>query len=192
MKIEWLPIPGLALIDLELKSDERGFFCERFHREKFRELGLPQDFVQMNQSWSLPRVLRGLHYQPGQGKLVGCTRGRIFDVAVDIRPRSATYGEHFATCLSDVNGKLLWIPDGFAHGFCVLGEETADVVYLLTTPHDPGREAGYRWDCNRIRIPWPYSQPITSERDKTLPPLGVPLTLLRATPEEPCTTKPSH
>src|SRR5437879_6863337 len=122
MKAIPLEISGLLLVELEVRGDARGFFVERYQQEKFRALGLPTRFVQDNHSRSAPGVLRGLHYQfdPPQGKLVGVTRGRIWDVAVDIRPASPFFGKSAGVELSDRNGRLLWIPPGFAHGFCVL------------------------------------------------------------------------
>src|SRR4051812_22085693 len=128
MKAIPLEINGLVLIELEVRGDARGFFIERYQQEKFCRFSLPERFVQDNHSRSAPGVLRGLHYQvnPAQGKLVGVVRGSIWDVAVDIRPSSPTYGKHLAVELSDMNGRLLWIPAGFAHGFCVNGEGPAD------------------------------------------------------------------
>src|SRR5262245_41452032 len=128
MKVIPLELRGLVLIEQVVHRDERGFFIERFNARKFTELGLPTEFVQENHSRSEPGVLRGLHYQnaPAQSKLVGVTRGRIWDVAVDLRPDSPTFGRHSALELSDDNGRMLWIPAGFAHGFCVLGDESAD------------------------------------------------------------------
>src|SRR3954470_10400728 len=117
MKIESTNIEGLKVIQLDVWKDKRGFFIERFNMEKFQEMGLSEQFVQDNHSRSLPGVLRGLHFQsePDQGKLVGVLRGKIWDVAVDIRPHSKTFGKSFGIELSDENAKLLWIPAGFAH-----------------------------------------------------------------------------
>src|SRR3954447_7072948 len=122
MKVTRLDLPGLMLIELDVFEDERGFFVARFEAGQFREHGLPTQFAQDNHSRSKPGVVRGLHFQhtPPQGKLVGVMRGRIYDVAVDIRPDSPTYGQHVSVELTDLNGKMLWIPAGFAHGFCVL------------------------------------------------------------------------
>src|SRR5215472_13943674 len=119
MKVTRLEPEGLILIELAIKGDGRGFFVERYREELFRQHGLPTDFVQDNHSRSAPRVLRGLHYQfnPAQGKLVGVVRGRIWDVAVDIRKDSPTYRAFYGAELSDENGRMLWIPPGFAHGF---------------------------------------------------------------------------
>src|SRR5665213_3777294 len=128
MKVVPVEIAGLILVELKVLGDARGFFIERFHQERFREVGLAAPFVQDNHSRSAPGVLRGLHYQtrPSQGKLVGVVRGRIWDVAVDIRADSPTFGKSFGVELSDENGYLLWVPRGFAHGFCVIGTEPAD------------------------------------------------------------------
>src|SRR5947208_15331150 len=128
MQLTALDAEGLLLIELDIYRDSRGFFVERYNRERFHANGMEFDFVQDNHSRSLPGVLRGLHYQydPPQGKLVGVVRGRIWDVAVDLRPGSPTFGKHAGVELSDENGLLLWIPPGFAHGFCILGDEPAD------------------------------------------------------------------
>jgi dTDP-4-dehydrorhamnose 3,5-epimerase len=115
--------------------------------------------------------VRGLHYQTGQGKLVGVTRGSIWDVAVDIRPESPTRGRHFGLELNDENGLQLWIPSGFAHGFCVLGDQPADVLYLVDDFYDPKRETGIRWDDPTLGVPWPVdlSRAILSARDAGQP-----------------------
>jgi dTDP-4-dehydrorhamnose 3,5-epimerase len=166
-----LDVKGLLLIELPMWRDERGFFVERFHATGFQALGLPAAFVQDNHSRSLPGVLRGLHYQngPPQGKLVGVTRGRIWDVSVDIRPDSPTFGRSVGIELSDENGRLLWIPGGFAHGFCVLGQEPADVLYKVDTPYNPAREGGIFWGDADLAIQWPVDRPIVSARDEALP-----------------------
>ena len=126
-------LEGLKVIQLDVHGDVRGFFIERYHKQKFADFGIDCDFVQDNHSRSAPSVLRGLHYQhtEPQGKLVGVVRGRIWDVSVDIRPHSPTYGEYFGAEISAENGRLLWIPAGFAHGFCVLGDEPADISYKV-------------------------------------------------------------
>ena len=133
MKVTPLDLPGLVLVELKIFGDVRGFFVERFQLQRFAEQGLPTQFIQDNHSRSGPKVLRGLHYQsqPAQGKLVGVIRGCIWDVVVDIRPESPTFGKHFGLEMSDMNGRMLWIPPGFAHGFCVLGDEPADVLYKV-------------------------------------------------------------
>lgn len=164
------PLEGLLLIELKLIKDSRGFFLERYNAEKFEELGLPETFVQINQSHSIPGVLRGLHYQhdPAQGKLVSVTRGRIWDVAVDIRKNSPTFGQYYGVELSEQNGLMFWIPPGFAHGFCVMGDESADMLYQLNAPYNPNGEGGIRFDDKNIGIRWPLKNPITSARDMQL------------------------
>jgi dTDP-4-dehydrorhamnose 3,5-epimerase len=171
MKTTPLEINGLVLVELKVLGDARGFFVERFQQEKFREAGLPDRFLQDNHSRSAPGVLRGLHYQtrPAQGKLVGVVRGRIWDVAVDVRPTSSTYGKHIAIELSDMNGRLLWIPPGFAHGFCVLGDEPADVLYKVDSLYNPAGEGGISWSDAELGIEWPVKDPTISARDQKLP-----------------------
>ena len=170
MKITRLEIQGLLLIELEARRDARGFFIERYQDAKFAELGLPR-FIQDNHSRSLPGVLRGLHYQvkPAQGKLVGVARGRIWDVAVDLRPGSPTFGRHAGAELSDENHRLLWIPPGFGHGFCVLGGEEADVLYKVDGGYNPAGEGGVLWNDPELAIAWPVAQPLVSDRDRKLP-----------------------
>ncbi len=170
MQLIQTPLPDLSLIQLNVLGDERGFFVERFHAERFAALGLPTEFAQDNHSRSAPNILRGLHYQhtPAQGKLVGVIRGRIWDVAVDIRPDSSTYGQHFGVELGDVNGLLLWMPSGFAHGFCVLGDVPADVMYKVTASYHAAGEGGIAYDDAELNIPWPLNNPIISTRDKSL------------------------
>jgi dTDP-4-dehydrorhamnose 3,5-epimerase len=171
MKIEKTDLEGVLLIELKIYHDERGFFVEKYHQKIFKELGLDIDFKQDNHSRSLPNVLRGLHYQahPHQGKLIGVSRGKIFDVAVDLREDSKTYGKYFGVELSDSNGKLLWIPSGFAHGFCNIGEEEADVCYKVDDYYSPAAENGIKWDDKDINIKWPVSNPIVSKKDQILP-----------------------
>ena len=171
MKITRLDLEGLVIIELVIHGDARGFFTERFQVAHFRKNGLPTNFVQDNHSRSSPGTLRGLHYQyiPPQGKLVGVTRGRIWDVAVDIRPDSSKYGKSLGLELSDMDGRLLWIPPGFAHGFCVLGDEPADVLYKVDTFYDPEGEGGIFWADQELSIPWPIKRPIVSAKDQKLP-----------------------
>jgi dTDP-4-dehydrorhamnose 3,5-epimerase len=170
MKISDGGLPGLKLVELDVFGDARGFFVERFHADKFRELGIPLEFAQDNHSRSAPGVLRGLHLQfdPPQGKLVGCVRGKILDVAVDARAGSPTFGRHVAHELTDLNGKLLWIPAGFAHGFCVLGDEPVDVIYKVTSPYRPAGERGLMWNDPELAIRWPLASPTVSARDTKL------------------------
>jgi dTDP-4-dehydrorhamnose 3,5-epimerase len=170
MRVTHLPLKGLALVSLTVHRDVRGFFVERFQLERFREHGLPTRFLQDNHSRSHPGVLRGLHYQsdPGQGKLVGVIRGRIWDVAVDIRADSPTFGQSFGTELSDDNGRLLWLPAGFAHGFCVLGDEPADLLYKVDAPYRAAGEGGLHWADPDLAIAWPTREPVVSDRDAQL------------------------
>ncbi len=170
MQVFEAPLKGLLIDELDIYEDNRGYFVERFSKNKFEALSLPVHFVQDNHSRSFPGVIRGLHFQPkpAQGKLVGCPRGSILDVAVDIRTDSPTFGEYFDIELNDSNGKLLWIPPGFAHGFCVLGNEPADVTYKITSHYNPDGETGIAWNDPDINIAWPFekmAEPITSERD---------------------------
>jgi dTDP-4-dehydrorhamnose 3,5-epimerase len=170
MKVTELELPGLKLVELKIFGDARGFFTERFNEARYRELGLPLGFAQDNHSRSAPGVLRGLHYQtdPAQGKLVGVVRGTIWDVAVDVRPGSPTFGRHFGVELSDLNGRMLWIPAGFAHGFCVLGTEPADVLYKVDALYNPSTEGGILWNDPELNLPWPVKQPTISQRDEKL------------------------
>jgi dTDP-4-dehydrorhamnose 3,5-epimerase len=168
MQVIDTPLADLKIVKLKLFGDARGFFVERFHAERFTETGLPSHFPQDNHSRSAPGILRGLQHSPAQGKLVGVVRGRIFDVAVDVRPTSPTFGQHFGLELSDENATLLWIPGGFAHGFCVLGEEQADVYYKCTATYDAAKEGGIMYNDPELGIAWPLSTPTISERDKGL------------------------
>jgi dTDP-4-dehydrorhamnose 3,5-epimerase len=167
MKVTPLAIADVLLVELDVFSDERGFFVARYQAEQFREYGLPTEFAQDNHSRSRPGVLRGLHFQhtPAQGKLVGVSRGTIWDVAVDIRADSPTYGHYVCAELSDENGRLLWIPAGFAHGFCVLGDEPADVLYKVDAPYNPRGEVGITWNDPDLAVPWPVTPSIVSARD---------------------------
>jgi dTDP-4-dehydrorhamnose 3,5-epimerase len=170
MRVTKLDIEGLLLVELDVHRDERGFFVERFNLNRFHEHGLLTAFVQDNHSRSLPGVLRGLHYQyrPAQSKLVGVLRGRIWDVAVDLRPGSPTFGKSTCVELSDCNGRLLLIPTGFAHGFCVLGDEPADVLYKVDAVYNPQGERGILWSDPDLAIAWPIANPVVSARDQCL------------------------
>ena len=171
MKVTDLPLEGLKLVENQVFRDERGFFIERFNSAAFEKAGLPCHFVQDNHSLSRPGVLRGLHFQfdPPQGKFVGVIRGRIWDVVVDLRPFSKSYGRHFGIELSAENGSFLWVPAGFAHGFCVLGDEPADVLYKVDALYNAKGEAGIVWNDPDFNIPWPVKKPVVSERDGALP-----------------------
>ena len=173
MKMIDTALPEVKRIKLDIHSDARGFFCERYASDKFAALGFHEHFVQDNFSRSIPGVIRGLHFQyaPMQGKLVGVTRGAILDVAVDIRPNSANFGKHVCAELSDANGELLWIPAGFAHGFCVLGDTAADVMYKVTAAYAAKGEHGICHHDATIGIDWPVKTPLLSARDEALPTL---------------------
>ena len=170
MKLRECPIEGLKVIELAVHGDARGFFVERYHRQKLADLGLDVDFVQDNHSRSAPNILRGLHYQhtPPQGKLVGVTRGAVWDVAVDIRPNSPTFGQYHGVELTGENGVLFWIPAGFAHGFCVLGDEPADMLYKVSGLYSQAGEGGIRYDDPELALDWPIKQPLVSARDEGL------------------------
>ncbi|NUM89771.1 MAG: dTDP-4-dehydrorhamnose 3,5-epimerase [Bdellovibrionales bacterium] len=171
MKTEKTGLDGLLLIEMPVYRDARGFFMERFRADRLAEFGVKDTFVQDNHSRSEPGVLRGLHFQndPPQGKLVGVVRGRVWDVAVDIRRGSPTFGKWYGAELSDENGRLLWIPHGFAHGFCVLGDSPADLVYKVTGAYNPKSEGGIRWNDPEVGIQWPVRDPSLSPRDEKLP-----------------------
>ena len=166
-------IDGLVLVEPEVHGDERGFLVETFRDDAWRELGVDVEFVQENHSRSTRNTLRGLHFQtsPGQAKLVRCLRGRIWDVAVDLRRDSPTYGRWDGHELDDERHRQFLVPVGFAHGFCVLSE-TADVAYKLSSYYDPDTESGIAWDDPSVAVEWPVSQPRLSERDRTAPHLA--------------------
>ncbi|MDR5694490.1 MAG: dTDP-4-dehydrorhamnose 3,5-epimerase [Armatimonadota bacterium] len=166
-----LEIPDVIEIQLVPHPDRRGFFAEIYRQSEFEAHGIRGPFVQDNRSRSFRGVLRGLHYQKApaaQAKLVTVLSGKIFDVAVDIRRGSPTYGRWVGTVLSGEDGRMLYIPVGFAHGFCVLSE-VADVLYKVTAEYAPELERGIRWDDPDIGIRWPISDPILSPKDLTLP-----------------------
>lgn len=171
MEISLTPFDGLKVIQLKIYYDNRGFFVERFNKKLFQDLGLPVDYFQDNHSLSAPNVIRGLHYQnnPSQAKLVGCLRGKILDVAVDIRQDSSTFGKYFSIELSAENGKLLFIPAGFAHGFAVLGDEPADVMYKVDNQFSKEGDGGIRFNDYDLKIDWQIANPIISDKDKNLP-----------------------
>lgn len=166
MKVTETPLPGVLLLEPKVFRDERGFFTETFSTRALEGSGVPREFLQDNHSRSARGVLRGLHYQlqSPQGKLVHAARGRIFDVAVDIRVGSPHFGGWHGVELSDENLASLWIPPGFAHGFCVLSD-VADVIYKCTTLYDPASDRGIAWNDPRIGIEWPLSDLIISAKD---------------------------
>lgn len=170
---ERLKIPEVVLIDAEVFVDQRGFFAETYKQSSFASKELAVEFVQDNHSRSKHGVLRGLHYQKkpaAQAKLVSAIRGEIFDVALDIRKGSPSYGHWVAAVLSDQNHRLLFIPEGFAHGFVVLSDE-ADVVYKVTAEYSAENERGIIWSDPRLGIEWPIEDPLLSPRDAQLPTL---------------------
>jgi dTDP-4-dehydrorhamnose 3,5-epimerase len=179
MKFTPTDLPGVLLLDSRVFRDGRGFFVETFSTAGIRGSGIPDAFAQDNHSRSVYGVLRGLHYQlvRPQGKLVHVARGRIFDVAVDIRRGSPTFARWVGMELSDENLLSLWIPPGFAHGFCVLSD-VADVIYKCTTLYDAADDRGIAWDDREIGIEWPVESPLVSEKDSAHPTLSAAGNLL--------------
>jgi dTDP-4-dehydrorhamnose 3,5-epimerase len=168
-----LEIPEVVLIEPKVFKDERGFFMETYKMPDFIGAGIKSNFVQDNHSRSAKGILRGLHYQNppfAQGKLVRAVRGEIFDVAVDIRKGSPTWGKWVGVILSEENKNMLYIPNTFAHGFCVISE-IAEVIYKTTNVYSAEAEAGIIWNDEDLNIEWPIKEPILSEKDKKLPPL---------------------
>jgi len=166
-----LEIPDVLLIEAKSYPDERGFFLESFKESVFISNGINIKFVQDNFSHSVKGVLRGLHYQKdpkAQAKLVTALKGEILDVAVDIRKKSPTYGKWIGEILTGENHKLLYIPEGFAHGFCVLSK-TADVLYKVNQEYSPTHEMGIMWNDPDIGIIWPVDKPVLQEKDCHLP-----------------------
>ncbi|HBA85498.1 MAG TPA: dTDP-4-dehydrorhamnose 3,5-epimerase [Verrucomicrobia bacterium] len=166
-------IPDVLLITPKVYGDRRGFFMETFHEKKYRELGIDKPFVQDNYSHSHRGTLRGLHYQRphSQSKLVSVLNGKVYDVAVDIRVGSPTFGRWVGLVLSDENRCQLFIPEGFAHGFCVLSEEV-DFMYKCTDFYSPADEHGILWSDPALGIEWPKVEPILSDKDTRYPVLS--------------------
>lgn len=169
MDIVNLRLSGLKLIKPKIFKDSRGFFFESFQQSVYEKEGI-SSFVQDNHSYSTKGCVRGMHFQsfPGQTKLIRVAVGKIWDVAVDIRRDSSTYGQWEAVELDDQNHHQLLVPVGFAHGFCVLSDE-AHVLYKVSTPYHPETEKGFRFDDPTIAIEWPVLHPIVSERDRQAP-----------------------
>ena len=172
MKFERLAIPDVILATPPRFADSRGYFFEAYNVPRFKAGGIDVDFIQDNQSRSKKGVVRGLHCQIApnvQGKLVRCLHGAIWDVAVDIRRGSPTYGQHVSAILSAENGAQLWVPGGFLHGFMALEDDT-DVMYKVNAPYDKGAERGVMWNDPDLALPWPETTtPIVSDKDQELP-----------------------
>jgi dTDP-4-dehydrorhamnose 3,5-epimerase len=166
-------LPGVILLEPKLFGDERGYFFESYHLERFAALGITDRFVQDNHSHSVKNTLRGLHYQLNrpQAKLCRVVQGRVLDVVVDIRSDSPTFGQHETVELSDKNSLQIYVPEGFAHGFLVLSE-TADFLYKCSDFYDSRDEHGLAWDDPKIAIRWNVENPILSEKDKKHLPLS--------------------
>jgi dTDP-4-dehydrorhamnose 3,5-epimerase len=173
MKVVETRLAGVLILEPRVFRDERGHFAETWHQQRYREAGIRVDFAQDNISFSRHGVLRGLHYQnpTAQGKLVSVLHGAVFDVAVDLRRGSPTFGQWAGTELSGENLRQLWIPEGFAHGFVVTGE-SAVFSYKCTNPYSPAHERSLRWDDPEIGIEWPIANPILSPKDAQAPLLG--------------------
>jgi len=162
-----------VLVQPKVISDDRGFFFETYRRNEYAELGIEAEFVQDNHSRSVRGTVRALHFQvePGQAKLIRVARGAIYDVAVDLRRDSPTYGQYESFELSDENAQQIFIPAGFAHGFCVTSVE-ADVAYKVSSYYEQSTERGIAFDDPEIGIPWPTDEPLVSDRDRTNPRLS--------------------
>jgi dTDP-4-dehydrorhamnose 3,5-epimerase len=163
-------IDGVGFIQPKLLGDERGFFVETYRRNEFAELGIDEEMVQDNHSRSKHGIVRGMHFQIGAGaaKLIRCGRGQIVDVVVDLRRGSPTFGEWEAFELSDENGRQLFVPVGFAHGFCVVSD-IADVTYKVSNYYDSASERGIAFDDPDLGVTWPVDEPLVSERDRGNP-----------------------
>ena len=168
-----LEIPDVVLIEPKVFVDERGFFMETYKKEDFEENGIKGEFVQDNHSRSSYGVLRGLHFQKephAQAKIVRCIKGIVYDVAVDLRMRSPTFGKYVSVILSEHNKNQLYIPRGFAHGFLVLND-VAEIVYKVDNVYAPNHEEGLIWNDIDVNIQWPNNNPIISKKDQKLPSL---------------------
>ena len=172
MRVTRMEIPEVVLLEPTVHRDDRGYFLETYRRDRYAEAGVPHDFVQDNRSKSTKGVLRGLHAQRArpQGKLVQCVQGKIFDVAVDIRRGSPTFGQWTGVELSEDNRRQLWVPAGLAHGFLVLSE-AAEVLYKTTDYYAPEHERSIAWDDPTIAIDWPLAalglaEPLLSGKDR--------------------------
>jgi len=174
LKVHETELPGVLVIEPRVHRDARGFFLETFHQQRYRESGVPGPFVQDNHSHSLHGTLRGLHAQLGahpQAKLVRAVEGEMFDVAVDIRRGSPTFGRWVGVTLSGDNFRQIYIPPGYAHGFCVLSNRV-HVEYKCTDSYSPQDEITVRWNDPEIGVEWPLAEPILSPRDAGAPTLA--------------------
>lgn len=167
MDVEKLALPGLLLIKPKSFPDLRGFFRETYHQARYDQAGIEATFVQDNLSFSKKNVIRGMHFQPGQAKLVSVALGSIFDVVVDIRPSSPHFGQWLGVTLHAESGEQLFIPDGFAHGFCALTD--AVLSYKVSSFYNPDTEKALRYDDSEVGIGWPTLEPIVSPRDLNAP-----------------------
>lgn len=167
-----ISLPGVLVIENASFRDDRGYFLEIFQENRYSDMGVTDAFVQDNISYSKQSVLRGLHFQKTrpQGKLISCLEGNVFDVVADVNPDSPTFGQYMGVELSAENNIQLWVPPGYAHGFCVLSS-SALFHYKVTTFYDPRDEAGVIWDDPSLNIDWPISNPSVSEKDAKLPAL---------------------
>jgi dTDP-4-dehydrorhamnose 3,5-epimerase len=172
VKVTETILPGVLIIEPKVFGDHRGFFKETYQADRYREIGIELPFVQDNHSRSQRGVLRGLHLQltRPQGKLVSCSAGSVYDVAVDVDPTSETFGKHVGVELSESNHLQMWIPPGYAHGFCVLSE-VADFQYKCTDLYFPEDEGGLIWNDPDVAIDWPIDNPALSDKDTKLPTL---------------------
>jgi len=175
MFVKRLNIPDVVVIRPDRHEDDRGFLSETYNRRALAEIGIEREFVQDNHSLSRRKgTLRGLHYQAppaAQAKLVRVVRGAVFDVAVDIRVGSPTFGQHVSCKLSGCNGEQIYVPEGFAHGFCTIEPDT-EVIYKISNYYAPAHDCGLMWNDPALGIEWPVSKPLLSEKDRTHPVLG--------------------
>jgi dTDP-4-dehydrorhamnose 3,5-epimerase len=183
MKVIHTTIPEVLVFEPQTFTDRRGHFFETYQEKKYREAGVPKSFVQDNQSYSVKNVLRGLHFQLNhpQGKLIRVTRGEVFDVAIDLRRSSPTFGKWHGEILSAENRRQMYVPENFAHGFCVLSEE-AEFLYKCTDFYVPGDEIGLIWNDREVGVEWPIDNPILSDKDAELPTLAEVIHLLPTHP----------
>jgi dTDP-4-dehydrorhamnose 3,5-epimerase len=172
MRVEELELPGVLLVHADVLEDARGFFMEVHERDRYEAVGISGAFVQDNHSRSTRGVIRGLHYQlrRPQGKLITVIRGAVFDVVADVRPDSPTFGRWVGVRLGEGDGRQLWVPPGYAHGFCVY-TDVADVLYKCTDVYSADDGRGVRWDDPTLGVTWPTPRPVLSGKDAALPTL---------------------